>query len=75
MAQQRMKLIRQADNSVQTTVEADINTLAGAPVALDANEIARIIIPDAIADGLPELLQAVKTAIADGQQFTLAEVA
>lgn len=75
MAQQRIKLIRQSDNSVQATVEADTNTLTAQPVALDSNEICRLIIPDTVADGLPELLQAVRHAISDQQLFTTAEVA
>lgn len=75
MAQQRIKCIRQTDNTIQTTVETDTNTLTAQPVALDANETARIIIPDTIPlNDLQLNLQAVIHAIEDGQVFLAAEV-
>ena len=68
MAQQRIKFVQRRDSNdtnYTATVEADINTLAGLPVALDTDEDFRLIVEDTmpiseVADKVQQLLIALR---------------
>ena len=79
MAQQRIKFVQRRDSNdtnYTTTVEADVNTLSGAPVALDADEDFRLIVEDTMPiSEVADKVQQLATALKDNQLVLDAAVA